>query len=88
MRKFHADSMAQDLKSTMRLTSDWEDLRPDAREVLDRLQSAIGRIIAGEGGEKFREILNEAIEVGGGKADDDIVDAELDLNGGKANEPR
>ena len=26
MKSFHADSMAQDLKSTMRLTGDWEDL--------------------------------------------------------------
>lgn len=67
MKSFHADSMAQDLKSTMRLTGDWEELRPDAREVLDRLQSAIGRIIAGEGGEKFRELLFEALEVNGGQ---------------------
>ena len=70
MNRFHAAAMAQDLKDTMRLTSDWEDLRPDAREALDRLQSAIGRIIAGEGGEKFREVLNEAIGVGGGTADE------------------
>ena len=63
---FHAASMAQDLKSTMRLSGDWEDLRPDAREVLDRLQSAVGRIIAGEGGAKFRELLDEALEVNGG----------------------
>ena len=69
MNRFHASAMAQDLKQTMRLSDNWQSLRPDVREALDRVQSAIGRILAGEDGEKISDMLDEALEVNGGKDD-------------------
>ena len=69
MNRFHASAMAQDLKQTMRLSDNWQSLRPDVREALDRVQSAIGRILAGEDGEKISDMLDEACEVDGGKDD-------------------
>jgi hypothetical protein len=44
--------MAQDLKQTMRLSDNWQSLRQDVREALDRVQSSVGRILAGEQGVK------------------------------------
>ena len=70
MNRFHASAMAQDLKQTMRLSDNWQSLRPDVREALDRVQSAIGRILAGEDGEKISDMLAEAFEVNGGKDDE------------------
>ena len=70
MNKFHAAAMAQDLKNTMRLSDGWQSLRPDVREALDRVQSAVGRILAGEDGAKVSDMLDEALEVDGGEKDD------------------
>ena len=70
MNRFHASAMAQDLKQTMRLSDNWQSLRPDVREALDRVQSAVGRILAGEEGEKVSDMLDEAFDVGGGEDDD------------------
>jgi hypothetical protein len=67
MNEFHAAAMSQDLKDVMRLSDNWQSIRPDVRESLDRVQSAIGRILAGEDGAKVSDILAEALEVGGGK---------------------
>lgn len=72
MSGFHAAAMSQDLKDTMRLSDNWQSLRPDVREALDRVQSTVGRILAGEDGEDVN----------------DIVDAEIDLNGGNDDEAR
>ena len=69
MNRFHAAAMAQDLKNTMRLSDAWPNLRPDVREALDRVQSAIGRILAGEDGAKVGDMLDEAFDVGGGEDD-------------------
>ncbi len=66
MNRFHAAAMAQDLKNTMRLSDAWPNLRPDVREALDKVQSAIGRILAGEDGEKISDMLDEALDVCGG----------------------
>ena len=70
MSKFTAAAFAQDLKDLMRLSDAWPNLRPDVREALDRVQSAIGRILAGEDGEKISDMLAEALEVGGGNDDE------------------
>lgn len=70
MNHFTAAAFAQDLKNTMRLSDNWQSLRPDVREALDRVQSAIGRILAGEDGEKISGILAEAFEVGEGNDDE------------------
>ena len=63
MNHFHAAAISQDLKSTMRLSDGWEKLRPDVREALDRVQSAIGRILAGEDGEKVSDMLDDALDL-------------------------
>ena len=63
MNAFHAAAMAQDLKETMRLSDGWQSLRPDVQEALDRVQSAIGRILAGEDGEKISDMLDEALDL-------------------------
>ena len=70
MSKFTAAAFAQDLKDLMRLSDAWPNLRPDVREALDRVQSAIGRILAGDDGSKVSDILDEVFEVGGGKDDE------------------
>ena len=70
MSKFTAAAFAQDFKDLMRMSDNWQSLRPDVREALDRVQSAIGRILAGEDGEKVGDMLDEACEVNGGKDDD------------------
>ena len=70
MNRFHASAMAQDLKQTMRLSDNWQSLRPDVREALDRVQSAVGRILAGEEGENVSDMLAEALDVYGGNDDD------------------
>lgn len=70
MSRFTAAAFAQDLKDLMRLSDDWQSLRPDVREALDRVQSAIGRILAGEDGEKISDMLAEALDVCGGNDDD------------------
>ena len=67
MNKFTAAAFSQDLKDVMRLSDAWQSLRPDVREALDRVQSAIGRILAGDDGSKVSDILDEVFEVGGGK---------------------
>ena len=69
MNKFTAAAFSQDLKDVMRLSDAWPNLRPDVREALDRVQSAVGRILAGEDGEKISDMLDEACEVDGGKDD-------------------
>lgn len=69
MNRFHAAAISQDLKSTMRLSDGWEKLRPDVREALDRVQSAIGRILAGDDGKTVSDMLDDAFEVDGGKGD-------------------
>ena len=70
MSKFTAAAFAQDLKDLMRLSDAWPNLRPDVREALDRVQSAVGRILAGEDGAKVSDMLDEALEVDGGEDDD------------------
>ena len=70
MNKFTAAAFSQDLKDVMRLSDAWQSLRPDVREALDRVQSAIGRILAGEDGEKISDMLDEALEVNGEKDDE------------------
>ena len=75
MNRFHASAMAQDLKQTMRLSDNWQSLRPDVREALDRVQSAVGRILAGEDGAKVSDMFDEALDVCGGKADAQIHDS-------------
>ena len=70
MSKFTAAAFAQDLKDLMRLSDNWQSLRPDVREALDRVQSAVGRILAGEDGAKVGDMLDEAFDVGGGEDDD------------------
>ena len=70
MSKFTAAAFAQDLKDLMRLSDAWPNLRPDVREALDRVQSAIGRILAGEDVEKISDMLDETLEVDGGEKDD------------------
>ena len=67
MNKFSAAAFSQDLKDVMRLSDNWPNLRPDVREALDRVQSAVGRILAGEEGEKVSDMLDEALEVNGGQ---------------------
>lgn len=69
MNEFHAAAMSQDLKDVMRLSDNWPNLRPDVREALDRVQSAVGRILAGEDCEKISDMLSEALELNGGKDD-------------------
>ena len=63
MNKFSAAAFSQDLKDVMRLSDAWQSLRPDVREALDRVQSAIGRILAGEDGEKISDMLDEALDL-------------------------
>ncbi len=75
MSKFTAAAFAQDLKDLMRLSDNWQSLRPDVREALDRVQSAVGRILAGEDGAKVSDMLDEALDVCGGKADAQIHDS-------------
>ena len=70
MSKFTAAAFAQDFKDLMRLSDNWQSLRPDVREALDRVQSAIGRILAGEEGENVSDMLAEALDVYGGNDDD------------------
>ena len=70
MNKFSAAAFSQDLKDVMRLSDNWQSLRPDVREALDRVQSAVGRILAGEDGAKVGDMLDEAFDVGGGEDDD------------------
>jgi len=70
MNKFTAAAFSQDLKDVMRLSDNWPNLRPDVREALDRVQSAVGRILAGEEGEKVSDMFDEALEVNGGEKDD------------------
>lgn len=75
MSKFTAAAFSQDLKDVMRLSDKWQSLRPDVREALDRVQSAIGRILAGEDGAKVSDMFDEALDVCGGKADAQIHDS-------------
>jgi hypothetical protein len=70
MNKFTAAAFSQDLKDVMRLSDAWPNLRPDVREALDRVQSAIGRILAGDDGTKVSDMFDEALELNGGKDDE------------------
>ena len=49
MNRFHASAMAQDLKQTMRLSDNWQSLRPDVREALAyrRCASEVRMLAAG-----------------------------------------